>query len=163
MFTTKSASVPADVVQTGIDPAVIVEDSLLELVDVGDETPGFETVIVYGWYELGKSSGLTTVKDVAEFLVTDFAFLTVLSVPVKVTAASDAKFFPVITVESLAFAKTDVLNDVILGPTTVVVVSSADGAKTYLKNNKEKANKDLSLLNNLKEIKNFLQSLKASL
>jgi DNA-binding transcriptional MerR regulator len=40
---------------------------------------------------------------------------------------------------------------------------SIDGAKTYLKNNKEKANKDLSLLNNLKEIKNFLLSLKASL
>ena len=40
---------------------------------------------------------------------------------------------------------------------------SIDGAKNYLKNNKEKANKDLSLLNNLKEIKNFLQSLKASL
>jgi DNA-binding transcriptional MerR regulator len=40
---------------------------------------------------------------------------------------------------------------------------SIDGAKTYLKNNKEKANKDLSLLNNLKEIKKFLQSLKASL
>jgi len=40
---------------------------------------------------------------------------------------------------------------------------SIDGAKTYLKNNKEKANKDLSLLNNLKEIKHFLQSLKASL
>jgi DNA-binding transcriptional MerR regulator len=40
---------------------------------------------------------------------------------------------------------------------------SIDGAKTYLKNNKEKANKDLSLLNNLKEIKRFLISLKASL
>jgi DNA-binding transcriptional MerR regulator len=40
---------------------------------------------------------------------------------------------------------------------------SIDGAKTYLKNNKEKANKDLSLLNNLKDIKNFLLSLKASL
>jgi DNA-binding transcriptional MerR regulator len=40
---------------------------------------------------------------------------------------------------------------------------SIDGAKTYLKNNKEKANKDLSLLNNLKEIKHFLHSLKASL
>ena len=40
---------------------------------------------------------------------------------------------------------------------------SIDGAKTYLKNNKEKANKDLSLLNNLKDIKNFLISLKASL
>jgi DNA-binding transcriptional MerR regulator len=40
---------------------------------------------------------------------------------------------------------------------------SIGGAKTYLKNNKEKANKDLSLLNNLKEIKLFLQSLKASL
>ncbi len=37
------------------------------------------------------------------------------------------------------------------------------GAKTYLKNNKEKANKDLSLLTNLKEIRNFLVSLKASL
>jgi hypothetical protein len=40
---------------------------------------------------------------------------------------------------------------------------SIDGAKTYLQNNKEKANKDLSLLNNLKEIRNFLMSLKASL
>lgn len=40
---------------------------------------------------------------------------------------------------------------------------SIDGAKTYLKNNKEKAGKDLSLLTNLKEIKNFLISLKASL
>jgi DNA-binding transcriptional MerR regulator len=40
---------------------------------------------------------------------------------------------------------------------------SIDGAKTYLKNNKEKANKDLSLLNNLKDIRNFLLSLKASL
>ena len=40
---------------------------------------------------------------------------------------------------------------------------SIDGAKTYLKNNKEKANKDLSLLNNLKNIRNFLMSLKASL
>jgi DNA-binding transcriptional MerR regulator len=40
---------------------------------------------------------------------------------------------------------------------------SIDGAKTYLKNNKEKATKDLSLLTNLKEIKNFLLSLKASL
>lgn len=39
---------------------------------------------------------------------------------------------------------------------------SIDGAKTYLKNNKEKANKDLSLLTNLKEIRNFLMSLKAS-
>ena len=40
---------------------------------------------------------------------------------------------------------------------------SIDGAKTYLKNNKEKANKDLSLLTNLKDIRNFLISLKASL
>jgi DNA-binding transcriptional MerR regulator len=40
---------------------------------------------------------------------------------------------------------------------------SIDGAKTYLKNNKEKANKDLSLINNLKDIRNFLLSLKASL
>ena len=40
---------------------------------------------------------------------------------------------------------------------------SIDGAKTYLKNNKEKANKDLSLLNNLKDIRDFLLSLKASL
>jgi len=40
---------------------------------------------------------------------------------------------------------------------------SIDGAKTYLKNNKEKANKDLSLLTNLKDIRNFLVSLKASL
>jgi DNA-binding transcriptional MerR regulator len=40
---------------------------------------------------------------------------------------------------------------------------SIDGAKTYLKNNKEKATKDLSLLTNLKDIKNFLLSLKASL
>ena len=40
---------------------------------------------------------------------------------------------------------------------------SIDGAKTYLKNNKEKAEKDLALLNNLKNIKNFLISLKSSL
>jgi DNA-binding transcriptional MerR regulator len=40
---------------------------------------------------------------------------------------------------------------------------SIDGAKTYLKNNKEKANKDLSLMTNLKDIKSFLISLKASL
>jgi DNA-binding transcriptional MerR regulator len=40
---------------------------------------------------------------------------------------------------------------------------SIDGAKTYLKNNKEKAEKDLALLNNLKNIKNFLVSLKSSL
>jgi DNA-binding transcriptional MerR regulator len=40
---------------------------------------------------------------------------------------------------------------------------SIDGAKTYLKNNKEKANKDLTLLTNLKDIRNFLVSLKASL
>ncbi len=40
---------------------------------------------------------------------------------------------------------------------------SIDGAKTYLKNNKEKANKDLSLLTNLKDIRNFLVSLKANL
>ncbi len=40
---------------------------------------------------------------------------------------------------------------------------SIDGAKTYLKNNKEKANNDMSLLTNLKDIRNFLVSLKASL
>ncbi len=40
---------------------------------------------------------------------------------------------------------------------------SIDGAKTYLKNNKEKGNKNLSLLTNLKDIRNFLVSLKASL
>jgi DNA-binding transcriptional MerR regulator len=40
---------------------------------------------------------------------------------------------------------------------------SIEGAKNYLKNNKEKADKDLSLLNSLKDIKTFLVSLKASL
>lgn len=40
---------------------------------------------------------------------------------------------------------------------------SIDGAKTYLKNNKEKAEKDLALLNSLKNIKGFLESLKSSL
>jgi DNA-binding transcriptional MerR regulator len=40
---------------------------------------------------------------------------------------------------------------------------SIDGAKTYLKNNKEKAEKDLSLLNILKNLKGFLVSLKSSL
>ena len=40
---------------------------------------------------------------------------------------------------------------------------SIDGAKTYLKNNKEKAEKDLALLNSLKNIKSFLVSLKSSL
>jgi DNA-binding transcriptional MerR regulator len=40
---------------------------------------------------------------------------------------------------------------------------SIEGAKNYLKNNKEKADKDISLLNSLKDIKTFLVSLKASL
>jgi DNA-binding transcriptional MerR regulator len=40
---------------------------------------------------------------------------------------------------------------------------SIEGAKTYLKNNKEKAEKDIALLNSLKNIKNFLTNLKASL
>jgi DNA-binding transcriptional MerR regulator len=40
---------------------------------------------------------------------------------------------------------------------------SIDGAKTYLKNNKEKAEKDLALLNSLKNLRGFLVSLKSSL
>lgn len=40
---------------------------------------------------------------------------------------------------------------------------SIDGAKTYLKNNKEKAEKDIQLLQRLKNIKAFLLSLKSSL
>jgi DNA-binding transcriptional MerR regulator len=40
---------------------------------------------------------------------------------------------------------------------------SIDGAKTYLKNNKKKAEKDLAILNSLKNIKSFLVSLKESL
>ena len=40
---------------------------------------------------------------------------------------------------------------------------SIDGAKTYLKNNKEKAEKDMALLNSLKNIKSFLTALKTSL
>ncbi len=40
---------------------------------------------------------------------------------------------------------------------------SIDGAKTYLKNNKEKAQKDIALLNSLKNLKGFLVSLKSSL
>jgi DNA-binding transcriptional MerR regulator len=40
---------------------------------------------------------------------------------------------------------------------------SIDGAKTYLKNNKEKAEKDIALLNSLKNIKSFLVTLKSSL
>jgi DNA-binding transcriptional MerR regulator len=40
---------------------------------------------------------------------------------------------------------------------------SIDGAKTYLKNNKEKADKDMALLNSLKNIKSFLTHLKESL
>lgn len=40
---------------------------------------------------------------------------------------------------------------------------SIDGAKTYLKNNKQKAEKDLALINSLKELKSFLISLKSSL
>jgi DNA-binding transcriptional MerR regulator len=40
---------------------------------------------------------------------------------------------------------------------------SIDGAKTYLKNNKKKAEKDLALLNSLKNIKGFLVALKDSL
>jgi DNA-binding transcriptional MerR regulator len=40
---------------------------------------------------------------------------------------------------------------------------SIEGAKTYLKNNKEKAEKDIAVLNSLKNIKQFLISLKESL
>jgi DNA-binding transcriptional MerR regulator len=40
---------------------------------------------------------------------------------------------------------------------------SIEGAKTYLKNNKEKAEKDLALLNSLKNLKSFLVSLKSSI
>lgn len=40
---------------------------------------------------------------------------------------------------------------------------SIDGAKTYLKNNKEKASKNIQMLNSLQNIKTFLQNLKASL
>ena len=40
---------------------------------------------------------------------------------------------------------------------------SIDGAKTYLKNNKEKADKDMALLNSLKNLKSFLTHLKESL
>lgn len=40
---------------------------------------------------------------------------------------------------------------------------SIDGAKTYLKNNKEKAEKDMAILNSLKNIKSFLTALKTSL
>lgn len=40
---------------------------------------------------------------------------------------------------------------------------SIEGAKTYLKNNKEKADKDLALLNSLQHLKTFLVSLKTSL
>jgi DNA-binding transcriptional MerR regulator len=40
---------------------------------------------------------------------------------------------------------------------------SIEGAKTYLKNNKEKAEKDIAILNSLKNIKQFLVSLKGSL
>lgn len=40
---------------------------------------------------------------------------------------------------------------------------SIDGAKTYLKNNKEKADKDMALLNSLKNIRSFLTNLKNSL
>jgi len=40
---------------------------------------------------------------------------------------------------------------------------SIEGAKTYLKNNKEKAEKDIAVLNSLKNIKQFLVSMKESL
>jgi DNA-binding transcriptional MerR regulator len=40
---------------------------------------------------------------------------------------------------------------------------SIEGAKTYLKNNKEKAEKDSAVLNSLKNIKQFLVSLKEAL
>jgi DNA-binding transcriptional MerR regulator len=40
---------------------------------------------------------------------------------------------------------------------------SIDGAKSYLKNNEKKAEKDLALLNSLKDIKEFLVSLKDNL
>ncbi|MCX6289680.1 MAG: MerR family transcriptional regulator [Bacteroidetes bacterium] len=40
---------------------------------------------------------------------------------------------------------------------------SIDGAKTYLKNNKEKAEKNIAVLNSLKNLKSFLTTLKENL
>jgi DNA-binding transcriptional MerR regulator len=40
---------------------------------------------------------------------------------------------------------------------------SIDGAKTYLKNNKEKAEKNIALLNSLKNLRGFLVSIKENL
>ena len=40
---------------------------------------------------------------------------------------------------------------------------SIDGAKTYLKNNKEKAEKNIAVLNSLKNLKSFLMTLKENL
>jgi len=40
---------------------------------------------------------------------------------------------------------------------------SLDGAKTYLKNNKEKAEKNIAVLNSLKNLKSFLTTLKENL
>jgi DNA-binding transcriptional MerR regulator len=40
---------------------------------------------------------------------------------------------------------------------------SIDGAKTYLKNNKEKAEKNIAVLNSLKNLKSFLITLKENL
>ena len=60
----------------------------------------------------------STVKEVDEFLVTDFADLATLSEPVNVTVAFDAKFLPVIVVEAFGF-KLEALNDIALGPALV--------------------------------------------
>ena len=61
----------AEVCHTGTAPEVT--DILLIFVEDGCAVPGFVTIIVKGEEGTGKLSGLVTVKDVEEFLTTDFA------------------------------------------------------------------------------------------
>ena len=77
-------------------------------------------------------SGLTTVADVEEDLVTDFADLETESVPINANATSDAKFFPVTVVELSTFGIELVDKDVIVAAAPVSEELVSLSAKTYL-------------------------------
>ena len=77
-------------------------------------------------------SGLTTVADVEEDLVTDFADREVLSVPINAKDTFDAKFFPVTVVELSTLGIELVDRDVIVAAAPVSEELVSLSAKTYL-------------------------------
>ena len=77
-------------------------------------------------------SGLTTVADVEDDLVTDFADLETLSVPINAKDTSVAKFLPVTVVELFVFGIEEVDKDVIVAAAPVSEEPISLKEKTYL-------------------------------